>query len=626
MSGLALIDHVVFVMLENRSFDHMLGFLYPKSDSFDGLDGTESNVDANGNQAKVFEITPSMQNAYYFPLGNPAEGYKATNDQLFSSDTPPASGEAVNDGFVTSFANELAHPAHPLDPKLVGATPGSIMGMYTPETLPVLSGLAKGFAVCDRWFASVPTQTFPNRAFAVAGTSLGYTDNSAHGHPAFNTPSVFGKLADVGLTWKIYGYSGIPLTAGDFPDTVQPGPNGAVVSGFAKFQADAATGQLGAFSYIEPEWATHPRHGAPPDAVHADDEHNFHVENDEHPVSNLAVGEKLLYEVYQALRSNRPAWEKTLLIITYDEHGGCYDHVHPPTGAIAPDNIVGHSGFDFTRFGVRVPAVIISPLIPEGTILRAPTDEPPFDHTSIIATLRARFGISALGRRDAAAPNVGSALTLATPRTDDPLAGIDPPTATDPVLEAGSPPVGAAPSSFLEAKALAAAALPVATAAIADPEAKVQTLRPGQTSTSSYRNVSPHGMRPTSHRRRRRDMLVDSRPCRAARPDRSRKPAMRPIGHETSHRKTYGVQVTGPMNPADVQATNRRRCGNKTVYTTIRLRFTAGVPYAGQPRNPNCAYGCPRRSARRRCGALTDDRPLSRRDPRTVLCTISETV
>ncbi len=477
MAGLDAIDHVVLVMLENRAFDHMLGFLYPKSDKFDGLDGTESNRDAKGNEIKVFEIKPGEQNAYYYPLANPAEGYKATNDQLFSSNTPPASGQAANDGFVTSFATELRKPAHPLDPRLVGTTPTSIMGMYASETLPVLSGLAKGFAVCDRWFASVPTQTFPNRAFAVAGTSLGYTDNSAHGHPAFNTSSVFGKLADIGQTWKIYGYSGHPLTAGDFPDTIQAGPNGEVVSGFTRFQADAATGQLAAFSYIEPEWATYPGPKTPPAGAQADDEHNFQVENDQHPVSNLAVGEKLLYDTYQALRSNQAVWEKTLLIITYDEHGGNYDHVHPPTGAIPPDNIVGPSGFDFTRFGVRVPAVLVSPLIPEGTILHPPKGGPPFDHTSIIATLRARFGIGPLGKRDAAAPDVGSILSMATPRTDDPLSAIEPPTAADPVLRAGSPPVGASPSSFLVAKAEAAAALPVPTEPIADPEAKVKTLK-----------------------------------------------------------------------------------------------------------------------------------------------------
>jgi phospholipase C len=475
--GLDSIDHVVLVMLENRSFDHMLGFLYPKSSSFDGLDGTESNTDADGNDATVFQITPSTQNAYYFPLANPAEGYQATNDQLFGSDTPPVSGQATNDGFVTSFANELQNPAHPLDPKLVGAAPASIMGTYAAETLPVLSGLAKGFAVCDGWFASVPTQTFPNRAFAVAGTSLGYVDNSARGMPAYNTPSVFGKLADAGQAWKIYGYSGDPLTAHDFPDTVEPGPYGEVVSGFARFQSDAGSGELAAFSYIEPEWATYARAKDLPAVAQADDEHNFHLENDQHPVSNLAVGEKLLYDVYQALRSNGPSWEKTLLIITYDEHGGNYDHVPPPTGAIPPDGVIGPSGFDFTRFGVRVPAVLASPLIPEGTLLHSPSDGPPFDHTSIIATLRARFGIGALGNRDAAAPDLGSILTLQTPRADDPLTAIKPPTAADPVLQAGSPPVGAAPSSFLEAKALAAAALPVPTDPIADPEAKVKTLR-----------------------------------------------------------------------------------------------------------------------------------------------------
>jgi phospholipase C len=487
VAGIDAIDHVVLVMLENRSFDHMLGFLYPMSGNFEGLGGTESNLDADGNEVRVFEITPGTQNAYYFPLANPAEGYQATNEQLFSSATPPTSGQAANDGFVTSFAKELQHPAHPLDPKLVGAAPASIMGMYAAETLPVLSGLAKGFAVCDGWFASVPTQTFPNRAFAVAGTSLGFTDNSAHGTPAFNTPSVFGKLADAGQTWKIYGYSGKPLTARDFPDTVHHGSSGEVVSGFARFQSDAAAGTLAAFSYIEPEWATHPRPGASPGATQAGDEHNFTVENDQHPVSNLAVGEKLLYDVYQALRSNSPAWEKTLLIITYDEHGGNYDHVPPPTGAIAPDQAIGHSGFDFTRFGVRVPAVLVSPLIPAGTILHAPGDgRPPFDHTSIIATLRARFGIGALGKRDAAAPDLGSILTLQVPRTDDPLAAIEPPTAAEPVLQAGSPPVGEAPSSFLEAKAVAAAALPVPDDPIADPQARVKTLR---TAADQYRFI-----------------------------------------------------------------------------------------------------------------------------------------
>jgi phospholipase C len=476
MAGLESIDHVILLMLENRSFDHLLGYLYPRSGDFDGLDGTQSNRDPAGTDVSVYPITSENENAYYYPLANPAEGFAATNEQLFYSATAPADGKAANDGFVTSFARELDHPAHSLDPKLVGAQPSSIMGMYSPEMLPVLSGLAKGFAVCDRWFASVPTQTFPNRAFAVCGTSLGYTDNSAHRVPAFNTPSVFGKLADAGQTWKIYGYSQRPMTANDFPDTIRPGPGCTVESGFDKFQSDVASGQLAAFSYIEPEWAKYPSSKAPPGTTQADDEHNFQAQNDQHPVSNLAVGEKLIYDVYAALISNQTVWEKSLFIITYDEHGGNYDHVPPETGATPPDDIIGASGFDFTRFGVRVPAVIVSPLIPAGTVFRAPTGSPPYDHTSIIATLRARFNLAALGKRDAIAPHLGPVLTLSEPRRDDPLGGVSPPTAADPVLQPGSAPIGEAPSSFLEAKAIAAAKLPVPSEPIENPEQTVAAL------------------------------------------------------------------------------------------------------------------------------------------------------
>jgi phospholipase C len=149
-----------------------------------------------------------------------------------------------------------------------------------------------------------------------------------------------------------------------------------------------------------------------------------------------------------------------LLIITYDEHGGNYDHVPPETGAAPPDYNT-QAGFDFTRFGVRVPAVIVSPLIRAGTVFRASADSPPYDHTSIIATLRARFKLGPLGRRDAIAPHLGPVLTLSKPRRDDPLRGVTPPSAPDPVLQADSASIGTAPSSFLEAKAIAAAKLPV---------------------------------------------------------------------------------------------------------------------------------------------------------------------
>jgi phospholipase C len=122
---------------------------------------------------------------------------------------------------------------------------------------------------------------------------------------------------------------------------------------------------------------------------------------------------------------NGPAWNDTLLIITYDEHGGNYDHVPPPWGAVPPDNANGEFGFDFTRFGVRIPALLISPRIAAGTVFRAKRGT--IDHTSVLRTLGLRWGLDPLSARDRAAADLGDVLTLAVPRADDPLKGVQPP-------------------------------------------------------------------------------------------------------------------------------------------------------------------------------------------------------
>lgn len=146
----------------------------------------------------------------------------------------------------------------------------------------------------------------------------------------------------------------------------------------------------------------------------------------------------------------------------------------PETGATPPDDSTrGPDFFDFTRFGVRVPAVIVSPLIPAGTVFRAPTGSSPHDHTSIIATLRARFNLGPLGKRDAVAPNLGPVLTPSDPRHDDPLTA---PTAADPIPQPGSAQIGLAPGSFLEAKPIAAAKLPIPSKPINNPEQTVAAL------------------------------------------------------------------------------------------------------------------------------------------------------
>jgi phospholipase C len=445
VGALDAIDHIVVVMLENRSFDNLLGFLYadagnksPLGDDFDGLTGNESNNDASGNLVPVAKIGPADENAYWYPLVDPQEGFLPTNEQLFGTETPAAGAVANCSGFVTSFAKAVAHP---LDPPLTGADETSIMKVYPPEMVPVLSGLAKQFAVCDQWFSSVPTETFPNRAFALSGTSLGRVMDE--GNPYFATPSIFSSLTSKGVAWRIYGYVLKPLTIGDFPDTLNAQP--AQYGLFTDFQSDAANNALPGFAFLEPAWSKSGKT----------------LENDQHPVGNVALGEQFLLQVYQTLQTS-PAWAQTLLIVTHDEHGGNYDHVPPPTGATPPSTTPGEQGFDFTRFGVRVPAVLVSPLIPAGTVFRAPEGGPPFDHTSILATLEKKFGLPSLTARDAAAPDLEAVLTIdpTTPRQGDPMAGI-----TAPAFQQSVPPAATATlraSRFLLGHAEAASKLPIA--------------------------------------------------------------------------------------------------------------------------------------------------------------------
>src|SRR5271156_3642357 len=178
---LSSVNHIVVLMLENRSFDHMLGFLYADNDNvsptgapFDGLTGSESNPDDNGKPVTVTQIQSTDPNAYLMPGADPGEGYYATNSQLFGNITAPTPAIATNQGFVTDYSYTLGWEPGAGWPVVAGTTANEIMGMFTPDLLPILSGLATGYAVCDQWFGSVPTETLPNRAFVNAGTSQGH--------------------------------------------------------------------------------------------------------------------------------------------------------------------------------------------------------------------------------------------------------------------------------------------------------------------------------------------------------------------------------------------------------------------------------------------------------------------
>jgi len=244
----------------------------------------------------------------------------------------------------------------------------------------------------------VPTETLPNRAFVHAATSQGHMDDATK---SFTAPTIYTALTKQNISWMIYGYDADPITRVTFSDlTNAPDTH---FGQFTDFQAAASSGKLASYTFLEPSWGS--------------------SGNSQHPNYDVALGEQLIHDVYVALR-NSPIWNETLLIVTYDEHGGCYDHVPPPVDAVAPDASVGEYGFDFQRFGPRVPTVLISPLIPAGTVFRVPAGSMPLDHTSILKTVEQRWGVPALTARDAAALDVGAVLTLTTPRTDDPLAGV----------------------------------------------------------------------------------------------------------------------------------------------------------------------------------------------------------
>jgi phospholipase C len=434
---LSSINHIVVLMLENRSFDHMLGFLYsasgnvsPTGNPFEGLTGTESNPGSNGTAVPVSQIQATDPNAYYMPGADPGEGYSATNSQLFGNVTAPVPPIATNQGFVTDFSYSLGWEGPEKWSILPGTTANSIMGIFTPQMLPVLSGLATGYAVCDQWFGSAPTETLPNRAFACAGTSQGHMDDKT---TKYTCPTIFGLLSKNNIDWSIYGYIDPPLTRQDFPDTTDADESHFGL--FTDFQTAAANGTLPAYIFLEPSW----------DAAG----------NSQHPNYNVALGEQLIHDVYYALR-NGPNWNQTLLIITYDEHGGCYDHVPPPLGATPPDNSAGEDGFDFTRFGPRVPTVLVSPLIAAGTVFRVAANATPLDHTSILKTVETRWNLPNLTARDQAALDIGTVLTLTTPRTDDPLAGV-----VVPVAPAQNPADAARPSHLQQVQADLVSQLPV---------------------------------------------------------------------------------------------------------------------------------------------------------------------
>jgi phospholipase C len=412
--NLGKIEHVVVLMLENRSFDHMLGYL--------SLEGGRSDIDG---------LRPGMTNSYGgrdYPAHRLAEtmiksekwdpnhSAKATDHQI---------GDGAMDGFAASYGEALKGRQVP-DPD-----PGLAMGYFGAEQVPVYDHLAAHFCVCDAWHSSVPGATWPNRLYAVAGSADGSRDDRPHPQPPiYNKASFIRHLSAAGIDWRWYSYDigslraadaveygldhlhhfrwvdrlklGITTRAEELPFIDEDAPS---------FIEEARSGKLPPFSWIDPNFKDMNLVGSP--------------SNDDHPPSDVKDGQELVFLVYNALASNPEVWEKTMLIVTYDEHGGFYDHVPPPE---APDD----DPQNFGRYGVRVPAVVVSPWVDPGSV-----GKDLFDHTSIIKTVLRRFcpselehrsGAAALihwleeghphymGKRVAEANNLGGLLTRSEPR------------------------------------------------------------------------------------------------------------------------------------------------------------------------------------------------------------------
>ncbi|HEX5224685.1 MAG TPA: alkaline phosphatase family protein, partial [Solirubrobacteraceae bacterium] len=394
-------DHLIVVMMENHSFDNLLGAL-PVSGQplahglhFNTLgQATNSNPDATGHRVRAFPFPSTEQGP------DVSQSWNATHEQI--------DGGRM-DGFVRSVNN--------VQP----------MGYYPPAVVPFAYSLATTFCVGNRWFCSAPCQTYPNRRFLMAGTAYGNisTDNES----LFDAPppngTIFDRLNTYGVSWKNY-FTDLPQT-GIIPSIIEKYP--ANLAPIAQFYADCATGTLPEVSYVDPEFGVLSDVGGPLSGVPGIEAITGKLNTtggDEENPQDLAYGENWAYTILNAVLHS-PAWTRTLLVYTYDEHGGYYDHVKPPP-AIAPDSIApalkeGDVPGGYDIYGPRVPAVVVSPYSKRNGVTNVL-----HDHTSVLATIEAKWNLPAMTYRDANATtvadflNIGEAAFLSPPMLTAPPA------------------------------------------------------------------------------------------------------------------------------------------------------------------------------------------------------------
>ncbi len=352
----ASVDHVIVIMMENRSFDHYLGSLQMEGMPVDGLSGDEVNPDLSGQDQPVFHLDETCQ-------ADPPHGWSSSHQQF---------NEGANDGFVEQHESR------------VGSTQGSwVMGYYTREDLPTHYALADGFCVPDRFFCSVMSSTWPNRFYGHSGTSLGVKSNKLPdgGNGIYDQKTIYQALEEEGLGWR-YFYVDMP-----FIGLLHDHWDGDRIDEIEEFFWRVEAGDLPEFTWIDPGFGW----------------------NDDHPPHHIAAGQMFLALVVEAI-ARSPLWERCLIVITYDEHGGFFDHVPPPK--VEDD----HADEGFDQLGFRVPALVVGPWVKQGV------ESTVFDNTSVLAYCCERFGLEPWTQRIASAKSLGLCLDTERMEANEPLA------------------------------------------------------------------------------------------------------------------------------------------------------------------------------------------------------------
>jgi phospholipase C len=342
------IDHVIVVMMENRSFDHYLGALRLEEgrEDIDGLTGDEINLGAEGETFGPFHLDENCQL-------DPPHSWGTSRDQF---------NDGANDGFVA---------AHEGGEVSESGQSGWVMGYYGRDDLPVHYTLADHFCVPNNFFSSVMGPTWPNRFFGHTGESMGQTGNTLPPSGLYTQRTIYQALQDVGEDWRYY-YTDMPFIA------LLPGhldhPGMRVVE---EFHTDVAAGDLPAFTWIDPGFQ------------YADD----------HPPHHIALGQLFIGLIYESLAAS-PLWDRCLLVITYDEHGGFYDHVPPPK--LGDDR----ASEGFNQLGFRVPTIVAGPWVKQGT------DDTVYDNTSVLRYVCDKYGIEPWNKRIRSTESIAGCLDL----------------------------------------------------------------------------------------------------------------------------------------------------------------------------------------------------------------------